>query len=439
MKKIAAWGYGSYGRQMISAVDSFWKDEVEIVRIYDRRFFELSGEDPRLADPANMQKEFESGLFSAVMISVAWDNGEMKEKLKRYGISTYMTAPPDFYHSGTDFVRVEEPKITVRQNGYDFFVFRNLCGTPCLAPSTGIMFLFDEQGRALQEHWYSRRSEVYCTHQYDLPLRIDRPLPETVPMPGDWCVLAKLWSPNYWHFTFESMDCVQLLEEAGFTGKYVIGNESYNRELMLLYGIPEERIRVLHDFEPRKAYRFEQVYYPKLIRYDRICSAPVVERVSAHIRQKLKLEPGCYPSRLFVERNGTRKLLNSSTFLEKYGFTSIDPGKLPVWEQMQFFYNADIVLSPHGANSTNSIYMRPGTVFIETFSNKWVQYCCNEVLYRSHVFYLPVVQGPVMPRIPTEQDMFEDYRMPETNLFNAIDIAIFLHDAVGKGCVYADE
>ena len=36
-------------------------------------------------------------------------------------------------------------------------------------------------------------------------------------MPGDWCIPANYYSDNYWHFTFEVMDQIEILEEAGFT------------------------------------------------------------------------------------------------------------------------------------------------------------------------------------------------------------------------------
>ena len=429
MIRIAAWGYGIYGRRMTAAVDSYWKDEIGITRIYDRRYSELKGEDPRLADPAGIAEDYRNGLFSSVLISVGTDSGEIQDRLKECGIPVFRLTRPELYHPAADFEREENPEIAVKQPGYEYSVFRNLCGTVSMAPSSGIMYLFDEAGRALEDHWDSRRTAAYLTHQYDIPLRIDRPLPAVERMPGDWCILAKLWSPNYWHFTFEGMDCVQLLEEAGFTGTYVINNAPYNRELMLLYGIGGNRIRTLNDFELGKAYSFERVFYPRLVRYDRRFSAPVLERLAERMRAKLTLDREHYPARLFVERTGTRKLLNSRTFTEPYGFTAIDPDRYSVREQLQFFFNADIVLTPHGANSANSLYMRPGTVFIETFSSKWVQYCCIDVLHRRGVFYLPVVQGPVRPHAGCAMDMFEDYSMPEINLVSAIDTAVFLQSA----------
>ena len=100
-----------------------------------------------------------------------------------------------------------------------------------------------------------------------------------------------------------------------------------------------------------------------------------------------------YPERLFVKRIGSRRLDISENLRARHGFEIIIHEKLSAVEQIHHFANADIVMTPHGANSTNSLYMRPGSVFIETFPNSYVNYCCHYTLNIQGVNYLPVVES----------------------------------------------
>ena len=129
-----------------------------------------------------------------------------------------------------------------------------------------------------------------------------------------------------------------------------------------------------------------------------------------------------YHSRVFVRRIGRRKLLGAEELLRKYGFTPIVPEELSVREQMLYFHHADIVLCPHGANSTNSLYMRPGSVFIETFGKNWVYPSCIPTLFLGGVHYLPVVEWPIQSVDQTNGSV--DYSIQPPLLEMAIQNAI---------------
>ncbi len=428
MKDIAVWGYGNYGRQMVSAVEKYW-DDLRITGIYDRRAGELRDQDARLRDPDEIRGDYEKGLFEAVMIAVNLERQyrEMRDALDAWGIPVFELGREEDYHPAADLVRTESRLRPIRQEGYALYVFPGLLGTVSYTPSNGIMYLFDEEGRALREHWDTYAVRDNFTHQYDFPVRFGSPLLQPIPLAGDWCVLARLWAFNYSHFLCESMDLVQLLEEAGFTGTYVISDRPYCREIMHLYGIGDERIRTVRDFKRGSVYRFERVYYPKLLKNDKHRSAPVLRRMAERMTAGWEREPDRYPARLYVKRSGTRKLLNGDTAVRRYGLTVIDPDTLPVREQMKYFYNADLILSPHGANSATSLFMREGTALVETFGRNWVKYSYINALRAKGVFYVPVVQGPIMPYIPVvSRDPNADYFMEKENLYGGMEIALRL-------------
>ncbi len=428
MKKIAVWGYGNYGSRMVRAVDRYWPEEYRITKIYDLRAETFRKTEPRIAVPSGIRKDFAEGLFDAVMIAVNLEQTyrQMNEDLDAWGIPVFQLGKPEDYVGAEAFEQDPSAELP-QQQGYAFYAFRNLRGAVSYAPSNGIVYLFDKEGRALKEHWDAYWVKGNFTHQYDYPVRFDCPHQDIVFMPGDYCILAKLWSFNYSHFLFESMDCVQLLEESGFRGRYVINDRTCNRAVMNLYGIGDERILTTRDLTLGQVYSFERVFYPKLLNNDRKMSAKVLKRLSGHLCRGLQRNPGKYPPRLFVERTGTRKLLNCGELLERYGFVTIDPGRLSAEEQRNYFFNAELVVSPHGANSANSLYMRSGTVLIETFGKNWVKYSYINLMREKGVRYLPVVEGPIMPELPVMvTDPAVDYEVPEENLASAIDIAVEL-------------
>ena len=425
MQKIAIWGYGIYGQRLHTIIKKFSKN-TEVSRIYDQKCIGKEKDGYMIADPKSISIDYRSNMFSAVMVCVNLEAPchKILETLRINDIPVYTPCVEE------DFVSAQEIRgffeQAAIQEGYRMYCFQNLRGIT-LVPSSGIMYLFDKTGRHLKEQWDTYDVKEVWTHKYDLPVNPRSQQPEVIHMTGSYCILAKLWAFNYFHFSFESMDCVQLLEEEGFSGRYIVTDRSYIRELLQIYGIPEERIITLNDLEPGRCYEFEEVRYPKLQNNNRRYSAKVLKRMAKKVQQQLTVDPEKYPSFLYVKRVGTRKLLNGSEIAMRNGFTEMIPEEHSLLEQLNYYYNAKIVFSPHGANNTSSLYMRSDTVLIETFGPSWVNYIFTHVLKEKHMSYLPVVQGPIMPKFSDiEKDMNLDYSIDEINLQMAIDIAFRL-------------
>ena len=146
--------------------------------------------------------------------------------------------------------------------------------------------------------------------------------------------------------------------------------------------------------------------------------------MSEKIRTKLTRDPDSYPGLLYVRRIGSRKLQNGSQLAQRYGLAEMIPEEHSLLEQMNYYYNADIVLSPHGANNANALYMREGAALVETFGRNWVKYSYLPVLKEKGVFYLPVIEGPIMASfLSPDEEETKDYMIPELHLDMAMDIA----------------
>jgi len=79
--------------------------------------------------------------------------------------------------------------------------------------------------------------------------------------------------------------------------------------------------------------------------------------------------------KIYISRSRAtkRKIINSADF-EKYlqmqGFHILYLEDLGAIEQMAYFYNASVIISPHGAALTNIIFCKEGTQVIEIASEK---------------------------------------------------------------------
>ena len=424
MKKIAIWGYGLYGKRMADSLRRFYKDEVSITGIYDSA---NKHPEEEIFDPSAIADDFKNKKFEAVFIGCQAEKSynEILQKLDEIQIPVFTPGSRDDFYPADAFQQAVPTKLNIQQEGYEYYEFKNMLGTIHNSTIYNVMYLYNEEGKVLWNPWayYSVRTNLF--HQYDFPVDF-RKIQDVIEMPGCYCILAKPFCGNYSHFVYEAMDLVMLLEEAGYSGKYVITDSKSNEELLRLFRIAPERILRLSGFDRGRTYRFENVYYAGLAKNDRRFSAPVLKKVFSKIEPRLTYDPEHkkYPARLFVKRIGSRKLLNADEFISRYSLETMVPDEMPLLEQMNYFYNADLILSPHGANSANALFMKKGSVLVETFGRTWVKYSYIDVLREKQVHYLPVIQGPIMEELV--KGKFLDYSIDEPNLCEAMDIALKL-------------
>jgi capsular polysaccharide biosynthesis protein len=261
---------------------------------------------------------------------------------------------------------------------------------------------------------------------FDYPFVFKKSKAERILFEGQYCILTKKHSGNYWHFTYSCLDIIWLLEQAGFEGKYVIPNKKFCSEILQLIGVSPERIVTLRNFEHNKIYVFEEVFYVTIGKGQEKYGTPVLLEAAEFIKNKLPLDSSL-PKRIYVKRIGKRKLLGADNLLAEYGFTTMVPEHYSVREQMALFYNADIVFCVHGANSTNCLYMRKNTVFIEAFSSYWINRCNLYTVASAEVHYLPV---STLETVWTNEDgISRDFTIPEVLLRMTIHNAILINEA----------
>ena len=421
--KIALWGYGTYGKRTAESMKLYWGGAYTVTKIYDinkrclDRWWNIE-----VSDPKDIAKDYSEGLFSGVIICIApsSERGSVENTLKRLDIPFFFTGDE------TDFVQAEmlegctDNAFKCITDDYTVFSLKNMLGAVADHNRTEIMYLFNEEGMIPEE---SVRHFCFEPEQrLMLPFRLKNAIPERVKLDGEYCVLARLCSANYWHFTFQNADCVSILENAGYEGKYIIKGTKSNLALMHMLGVSDDRIIQCGDLAPHKVYEFEKLL---LITYrgNRLdYSVEAVAGIARKINRMLKLHEDA-PKKLYVDRVGKRRLFNGREIAIRHGFEVFIPEEHTLLEQMEAFYNADIVLTPHGANSTNCIYMREGAVFAEVFSPKWKLGINQKICEQLGITYLSITGVPVNSISDEWNGVSEDYYVYESQMVELIDKA----------------
>ena len=429
IKNLALWGYGYHGKDVENAILNYHKDKYCITAIFDVRFEDLNQVTPEhnILDPSKIKEYYQKGLFDAVTITVY--NRKQKERiaisLNAMGIpvedndevlsNSSLFRNADYFDQGQADFSWQERK------GYSYNVLRNM--RMSFARRREAALIFNQDGYILSS---GLLPEHFIRTPY-LRLFVPPKTEEVVFLPGEWCFLGKIWTSNYWHFTYECLDQVWLLEKSGYTGRYILPKKQFAAELTTLMGIDQDRISWREDFDIQKVYQFETLVCTELINNDSTKSAPVLVEMAREILNHIPPQERSYPRRVFVKRIGSRKLIlgkKTEALLEELGFETIVPEELSVTEQILYFNNADIVLSPHGANSTNSLYMHPGAVFIETFPYNFVNACCIDTAYYGRLNYLQAIERHGEPG--GSEDMYRDYMINPRLLEMVISDAIQL-------------
>ena len=399
--RIALWGYGGYGKKLFRTLRKNWIKRYSVTAVFDCSVENddevlLEGEVP-LMKTERVAGEYRAGRFEAVLISVVNDglHAEIEESLRCLGVPSMTLITQAELLSMEAFENVSSRDLPF---GFVLHEYESIYGFYVSLYSWGThLYLFDDCGHPLADNWFLD----YLNYDFGAlnpAFPFDKTIAPVVHLAGDYCAISRNWGKNYWHCTYQLLDQIAVMEESGFGGMYLMPRASYTEELVALAGIDVRRIVWLDDFNPDTLYSFERVFIvaEKAYNYER--SAQVLLKIAKLIKENAKqLEDRTreFPSRLFVRRILNRRLLGVDDLLDAYGFQAIVPEELTVAEQVQYFSHADIVLSPHGANSTNSLYMRPGSAFIETFGRGWAYLGCVETLRLNGVHYFPVVQTPI--------------------------------------------
>ena len=429
--KVAIWGFDAYGRMLLNDIQTFWASEYEVTVVFDVDY--ESKPEPAggvvLCSSAEIGLRFEAGEFDGVFIGL--DNSlvywELADSLRHQKIPVLTLISRDSLVPASTLAHAVSAQMGIVDDGYTCTACERVYAFVHRRLGQELLVYYDGAGHIVRDTWFKHDLDWDVTI-LNSPWRIDAPPDAPVMLDGEYCAAAGFWGRNYWHFTFQMLDRIAVMEAAGFKGKYILVRTGFSQEILSMLPIGLDRVLWIDDLDDASSYCFERVFFLHLDDYlyhGNRAARPLL-RYANSIENTLdkRFDYSVFPSRLFVKRIGTRKLIGAEALLQEYGFATIVPEELSVQDQMAYFRAADVVVTPHGANSTNSLYMRPGSSFVEVFPRVWGTPACTGPLYVKGVHYLSVVSG--YDQLGTQGNVDADFRVDRTLLEMAIQNAIQL-------------
>lgn len=217
-----------------------------------------------------------------------------------------------------------------------------------------------------------------------LPILDSAKLPRLRKESGTIAVISGPWPDNYYHWMFDILPRIHLLQESGLKiDKYIVNcTHKFQYQSLELLGITPQMCIAdsvnLHlqaeklvvaslpggqGNPPRWACDFlrEKLLGPILqTKRNNFLSTP-----QAELGRKLYISRADAPGRRVTNEDEVLGILKPK------GFRSITLDGLSVHEQALLFHNAQAIVAPHGAALTNLVFCRPGTPVIELFTSGW--------------------------------------------------------------------
>lgn len=201
-------------------------------------------------------------------------------------------------------------------------------------------------------------------------IRLPRPLYRVVDLPEP--VIFVRSTPNYWHFMVEVLPmliaCAQL-PEARDLPIILFDVRGYQYEMFDLIGVARERIidmrRVLGQEGTYALYRFRRAVVPSQVSY------PIAYRwLREAMLPRVRTDRGPLPRRVFFSRRNSypkHRIANDAAvgdLLAGYGFEVVPPETLSVLETIELVAQAEIVVAPIGAGTSNHLFLPPNATWI---------------------------------------------------------------------------
>ena len=202
---------------------------------------------------------------------------------------------------------------------------------------------------------------------------------------------------NYGHFIYACVSKIVQMEELGFDGKYLLYDSGFARGWMEIickeWYISWDRIVWVQNDPQGRVFLIRQLHCIRnMSDYSKLTAHLLLKfssRLMSARREHLTLDRR--PRLLYVKRSNNRRLIGCDEIIERYGFVAIEPEKLSIEDQIKAFYQADVVLAPHGAGVTNCLFMRSGSYLIQTFGAGYVDTFFIEMIQRKGLRFRMVV------------------------------------------------
>lgn len=230
--------------------------------------------------------------------------------------------------------------------------------------------------------------------------KVGEPVGHYQRLPGDYALLANVWSATFYHW-FEELLRVVILEDAGFQGRYIIHQQgTFIPDSLELLGISPERF-VFHvgdNLVVERLWITARTGIPTSLRQ----RPNLFYRFRSRLLGKVQSEPG---KRLFLIRGeevyNHRDVVNRDAVLRvatAFDYEAVDLGKLPFREQVALAASSTSMMGMHGAAFCHTSFMPRRSTVVEFFSPIYINYSC-----------LPMVDLLAHRYVPLASQVYETY------------------------------
>ena len=213
-------------------------------------------------------------------------------------------------------------------------------------------------------------------------------LPKATRINETIAVLSALGGSNYFHWMFDILPRIHLLQKSGLLGevdKFLINElvSSYQTETLEVLGIPNSQLIQSHPSLHIEAATLIIPSLPGITGSMTKWSCDFLRESFLLRREATSVDK---PERIYISRGKAayRRIINEIEVVEilnSLGFVVVALEKLSVVEQAAVMSSAKVVVSPHGAGLTNLVFCSQGCKVIELFAPAYVNPCyralCN--------------------------------------------------------------
>jgi hypothetical protein len=189
-----------------------------------------------------------------------------------------------------------------------------------------------------------------------------------------YLLIFDYWSNSIFHWMCDALPRLQAVKE--FAEECVVLLPSHFRYPYIHETLKAFKVKAVHIFDPKNYLECPELYVPEQItisgEINPVNFCALRETLLAYFKPRFR-DRHNYPN-IYISRTKAkhRKILNESELnavLQKYDFKIIHYEDHTVEEQVEIAYNAKNMISAHGANLTNVIFMQAGGNVLEFRKN----------------------------------------------------------------------
>jgi hypothetical protein len=282
-----------------------------------------------------------------------------------------------------DFIHNPEPKTLGQANANAFFINRSYPTAEANLFYLQNSYVFGHKGFIL-----TRRHEVFQEFSHNFGISTLKKMVKKKPfyffttrakqINGVGAVLLSPESHNYYHWLNDVLPRIRLYQEiADQVDLFCIASNVPEKfvETLQLFNINNEKLIRISE---REKVQFAHLYVSSLPGSEGRSPKWAVDYLrNVFIKPSHKFQPE--KKLYFVRGEYARRILNEDELIKQLiraGFEIVDPGSLPVSDQVSYAFQAKLIISAHGAALSNLLFCNEGIQIIELFSPDYFRTDC---------------------------------------------------------------